>query len=144
MRDFLFLCIFSLFALFSAHNSALAFTNGDLYEKCKPFADRAFKPTVDSARGDFTCSTYFRAAADFGWQFCESYGKLINDGEFSGETRSALSIARSLSGLSFVGEAEMKAAIQDYVNEMAKNPEQWKYNPSFDVQTSFKKISPCE
>ena len=60
----------------------------------------------------------------------------------SGIQRDEINRSKRLEGIA--SEVNIEAAVQIYVNKMAKKPEKWKYRADFEVLTSLQQLSPCE
>ncbi|MDA9882640.1 hypothetical protein N8Z70_02415 [Candidatus Puniceispirillum sp.] len=127
--------------LLSLSSNAHAFSGGDLYKKCKPFADRAFEAkTID----DLSCVTYFRGIADGGYRLCLVLKGLITMSGVTRDDKDAYEAVMINEGLGATNADQLLPAIQMFVNEMAAEPEKWKGSAVFVTHKSLKKVAPCE
>lgn len=112
---------------------ANAATNEAIYQACKKYVDNNFESTELS---HLNCVFYFAAVRDTLSEICEEY-KL----NFSALDKSEKAVFEHFS-VSY--DVSVKAAIQNYVNEMQKTPELWKYNAGQNVRKSLQKIETCK
>lgn len=117
---------------------AQAFTNEDLYRRCKPFADNSFQPTANLI-DDGICLGYMRAIYDFAGSTCATVRK--NSQEL-GENELSKMIGQFL-GID-AEKMSLTAGIQKYVNDMQAKPEFWQSNAASDVLEVYKVLAPCE
>ena len=115
---------------------AHAFTAGDLYKACKPYADNAFNRTGNN--DDVVCTAYFRAAADYGHLICKRVrdytGNVADNAEPQEEAAKRIMLLAVVANTQGVGKNPViQTAIQIFVNAMAKAPENWEYNASTEV-----------
>ena len=123
----------------SSHSFALS--NGQLYQYCKPFADRAFEgKTTD----DLMCVSYFRGVADSGLRNCGILKDIIARPDVSTEQKAVFNAAMLSAGLGFTDGEKLKPAIQLFVNEMATVPEKWDAMAIWVAHSSIQKVAPCE
>jgi len=94
---------------------AHAMSNGDLYQFCKPYADRAFKA---EAANDLACIGYFKGTADAGSRTCDNLGRVVEIIDASDEVKANFLLLTSMEGIGEITEADMRAAIQDFINKM--------------------------
>lgn len=102
---------------------ANALSTGHLYEYCKPLADRGFK-FVDS--NDIQCLIYFDAVLGFARKIC-----------FETKTTN-LDITRLAFGIEPGMSKNLNAAIQSFINDVAKAPEDWEYEAASNVIDALK------
>ena len=127
--------------LLSLSSNAHAYSGGDLYKKCKPFADRAFEAeTVD----DLSCVTYFRGVADSGGRLCFVLKGLIAMPGITRDDKDTYEAVMINEGIGTVKLDQMLPAIQMFVNEMAAEPEKWQTSAIFVTHKSLQKVAPCE
>ena len=135
MQKFLFLCLFSLVALSTNQNSALAISNEDLYKQCKPFADRAFKQTDGSEYADLACAAYIAGALEYAQAICFALRGAAEESPEQAFTRSFFGASRN---------ANIDAVIQAYVNKVKNEPDKWDYQPNAALRAVFVAMAPCE
>lgn len=140
------LLMLTLTLLVSLSSNSFAITNGQLYQDCKPFADRAFK---GETHADVSCVAYFRGVSDFGVDLCASLKSAADNPDTDmPNMKPALSIAygsiATVSGLGLASGDTFMAAIQLFVNEMAASPEKWEGMAAGAVHASLRKVAPCE
>lgn len=133
--------LITLFIFFAMPTLAQATSNADLYKDCKKYADNSFQ--IKDISGDLTCMIYFIAIRDVAAGICEKWGE---EKDFSPDVQRTLGALRKHFGARPAsGANQMQASIQHYVNEIAKKPEAWKFNPHKDVITSLQAIGgSCE
>ena len=102
--------------MFTSPANALA--TGHLYEYCKPLAARGFK-VVDN--NDIQCLVYFDAVLGFARKIC-----------FETKTTN-LDITRLAFGIEPGMSKNLNAAIQSFINNVAKVPEDWEYEAAAHV-----------
>ena len=125
-------CIFVLLApiLFSA-GAAKAINNQTLYQYCKTWADSAFTSTTDEA---LLCNAHIMGALDYAKRVCYELEGVAKENPDLAFTRSYFGAAKSESS---------RSAIQAYVNKMQKEPDKWKYTPSWALPEVFREVVPC-
>jgi hypothetical protein len=133
--------ILSLILLVPLTSSSFAMSTGDLYQYCKPFADRAFEGKTSD---DLACVTYFRGVADSGFKTCATIKEVITKPELSAEQKAVFNVVMTTEGLAFADGSKLKPAIQLFVNEMAASPEKWDSGAIWRVYNSLQKVAPCE
>jgi len=96
--------------------NAKAIINEDLYLYCKSYSDNDFKPNKSD---HINCITYFVGVAELAETLCtiEKYGGLNYNTEY------------------------LDASIQNYLNRMKNNPDQWKYTAALQVWVSLAEIN---
>ena len=130
-------CCFILL-LFAFGPYAHATDNGQLYKDCKKLADKSFQPNSIT---DIVCIAYFRAVLDSGISICDTYGKSAKSVK-PGIQRDERNWFKRLEGVG--SDVNIEAAVQIYVNKMAKKPEKWKYRADYEVLSSLQELAPCE
>ncbi|MDB4852977.1 hypothetical protein OAI23_05785 [Alphaproteobacteria bacterium] len=87
------------------------------------------------------CLSYFAAIRDLGNTICTSY-EIVADATDDLDVKIQIIGFRQTEG---VGKtADLKAAIQHYVNTMQKDPDRWKWRADTGVLQSLQAIAPCE
>lgn len=112
--------------------SANASSNELIYQDCKKYVENNFE---SEEIPHLSCVLYFAAVRDALAEICHEYK--LNFSVFD-ESEKAVFEHFSVSN-----DVSIKAAIQNYVNEMQKTPELWKYNAAKDVRKSLQKIETC-
>ena len=112
-----------------APTAAFSLTNGKLFEYCKPYADRAFKLQNVT---DQVCDTYVVATAMYASRMCFDVGR--NNSE----------AMKLFAGDKDMDMTKIRAIIQTYVNEMAKNKSKWDYEASNESSKAITKTAPCK
>jgi len=122
MRIILATIAFVLFA-----TPSWAFTNGELLQNCKPFANNGFKfkgldfnESIDAGK----CYSYIVSQMDAGNDLCDSINFMIKE-NISQNPREAAAIA-----IMFGNSAkrpQLLAVIQTFINYAEANPKDWDY-----------------
>ena len=144
LNSTILVCIFSAAIIIGSGSAAKAIEKGVLYKFCKPFTDGAFE--VSNAN-DVYCLAYFTAVADVANDSCGLYQKLLDPNSIQYPDENAteqLRVTKETHSANMDSETDLHAAIQDFVNKVAKEPKSWKYNSGWAVLQSLKTVAPCE
>ena len=131
----------ALILLVPLSSNSFALSNGQLYQYCKPFADRAFEAKTND---DLTCVTYFRGVADSGVLTCNSLKGVIASPKLSLEQKIVGRAIMESEGLGPASGAQLKPAIQIFVIGMAESPEKWEEIAVSFAHDSLRKVTPCK
>ena len=118
------------------------FTNGDLLQHCKPFANNAFKfdgLDLDESYNANLCYSYIMSQVDAGNDLCDSINFMIKE-NISQNPREAAAIA-----IMFGNSAkrpQLLAVIQTFINYAEANPKDWEYR--VNARDWLVKDYPCE
>ena len=118
------------------------FTNGDLLQYCKPFANNAFKfdglNTDESFKANL-CYSYIMGQVDAGNFLCDSINIMIKE-DISKNPREAGAIAMMFGNSA--KRSQLNAVIQTFINYAEANPKDWEYR--VNAMAWLTKDYPCD
>ena len=118
------------------------FTNGDLLQHCKPFANNAFKfdgLDLDESSRASRCYSYIGGQMDAGNDLCDSINLIIKE-NISQNPRDVATIAIMFGNSA--KRSQLTAVIQTFINYAEANPKDWEY--IVNARDWLVKDYPCE